>query len=293
MKKARGCLALLLVLALLTSTGSSLAADNNFYLIPDSDSRYLTEGELWGWQYEALGYIYNEIFARHGRAFRTGEKYDAYFSSQAWYQVNPNYRYGLLNKIEASNERLVHDVLIDMRAQKTTNPTGKALPKGNSAGRYSDLMYFSIYSLKPNQKLAVYTGPGTEYFRAANGKAAVSTNDVVRFAGVEIGWALIEYTISKSASRIGYIDLAELRDDLVLDELLFSYEECTVTKRCQLTDDPDNSRTALMTLDAGATVYMLTMYSSGKRDWAYVQYYTSSGLVRGFIPLDCVSGGVG
>lgn len=68
---------------------------NNYFIIPDSDTRLLTEEELWGWQYEAVGYIYNEIFARHGRPFRAGEKYDVYFRSQAWYQVNSQYRYGL------------------------------------------------------------------------------------------------------------------------------------------------------------------------------------------------------
>lgn len=41
---------------------------NNYFIIPDSDTRLLTEEELWGWQYEAVGYIYNEIFARHGPA---------------------------------------------------------------------------------------------------------------------------------------------------------------------------------------------------------------------------------
>lgn len=56
---------------------------NNYFIIPDSDTRLLTEEELWGWQYEAVGYIYNEIFARHGRPFRAGEKYDVYFRSQA------------------------------------------------------------------------------------------------------------------------------------------------------------------------------------------------------------------
>lgn len=29
-----------------------------------------------------------------GRPFRAGEKYDVYFRSQAWYQVNSQYRYG-------------------------------------------------------------------------------------------------------------------------------------------------------------------------------------------------------
>ena len=54
------CATLLFVSAL------SAASASNFYLIADSDTRELTRDELWEWQYEALGYILNEIFARHG-----------------------------------------------------------------------------------------------------------------------------------------------------------------------------------------------------------------------------------
>ena len=64
------------VLSALTCAAPVLADDalNNFYIVDDSDSRYLTRDELWEWQYDALGYIYNEIFARHGRPFRPGER---------------------------------------------------------------------------------------------------------------------------------------------------------------------------------------------------------------------------
>ena len=67
MKRIRMLVALAAtLLTLLTAVPASIASGlNNFYIIPDSDSRLLTEDELWDWQYEALGYIYNEIFARH------------------------------------------------------------------------------------------------------------------------------------------------------------------------------------------------------------------------------------
>ena len=57
---------------------------NNYFIIPDSDTRLLTEEELWGWQYEAVGYIYNEIFARHGRPFRSGASYRSVASTDRW-----------------------------------------------------------------------------------------------------------------------------------------------------------------------------------------------------------------
>ena len=60
------CLVLLLVLAAQTALADRL------YLIPDSDTRRLTEDELWQWDRESLSFIFNEIFARHGYVFRTG-----------------------------------------------------------------------------------------------------------------------------------------------------------------------------------------------------------------------------
>ena len=59
-------IALILIVALLLPA-CSLAAD--YYIIPDSDTRLLSEHELWDWDYESLGYILNEIFARHGFNF--------------------------------------------------------------------------------------------------------------------------------------------------------------------------------------------------------------------------------
>ena len=39
------------------------------YIIPDSNTRALTEGELWAYTREALRYIRNELLARHGYIF--------------------------------------------------------------------------------------------------------------------------------------------------------------------------------------------------------------------------------
>ena len=61
---------LLLCLCLLPAC----ALGERAYLIPDSDTRKLTESELWAWDYESLGYILNEIFARHGYNFIPGGK---------------------------------------------------------------------------------------------------------------------------------------------------------------------------------------------------------------------------
>ena len=54
------------------------------YIIPDSDTRALTEGELWAYTRETLRYIRNEILARHGYSF-SAQKFADYFGGKAWY----------------------------------------------------------------------------------------------------------------------------------------------------------------------------------------------------------------
>ena len=81
------------------------ALADDLYLIPDSDSRRLTENELWQWDRESLSFIFNEIFARHGFVFQPGGKYDIWFSSMPWYRPNANpdnqrYCYPKLSQLE-------------------------------------------------------------------------------------------------------------------------------------------------------------------------------------------------
>lgn len=55
------------------------------------------------------------------------------------------------------------------------------------------------------QRYAVYSGPGEDYLRGANGKAAVSTNASIQSFAKENGWIMIEYAIDDAHHRIGWI----------------------------------------------------------------------------------------
>lgn len=83
------------------------------YIISDSDTRLLTEEELSKYTKAELGIARNEIYARHGRKFKSAE-YNNYFSSCSWYRVNPNYNYNddssNLNSIENKNAALILSV---------------------------------------------------------------------------------------------------------------------------------------------------------------------------------------
>ena len=74
MKKLFATLFVLLSV-LLTAT----AFADRMYVLPDSETRRLTRTEVEEWDYDSLGYAFNEIFARHGYNFIPGEKYDNYF----------------------------------------------------------------------------------------------------------------------------------------------------------------------------------------------------------------------
>lgn len=55
------------------------------YLMPDSADRYLEASDLEGYSHDEIQLIINEIYARHGREFKTQENI-TYFSAQDWYE---------------------------------------------------------------------------------------------------------------------------------------------------------------------------------------------------------------
>lgn len=277
-------LAILVALALLAAQGAALAS--NFYLIPDSDSRRLTEDELRVWQYDALGYVLNEIFARHGFPLDPDGKYYNYFNSQSWYLEDNGFTYDRINDIEWYNERLVKDVRAAMRAAGDYNLGGKPLPKIEEP-LYNIPRGFMEYSMVSGQKLSVYSGPGTGYVRGANGKAAVSTNGSVYVYGWENGWLLILYRINSGSARMGYVDGSKIKGTVNAGTLQFSYTQTPVLYNCSVTDDPTVAGTPIAILSQGAQVTFLG-WMQNNSSWAYVEANTSAGRVRGCIPADAV-----
>ena len=288
MKRIRIAAALTALLLLTAAFPASASGMNNYYIIPDSDVRLLTEDELWDWQYDALGYIYNEIFARHGRPFESGGRYDLYFRSQAWYRADSGYRYGLLNSVEQANEKLVKQVREDMRAQGTLNPLGKPLPTGDAQAASATVLDFRAYDLAPGQLLDVYTGPGTGYYRSANGRACVSTEASVWVAGREGGWLAVAYETNGGSRRIGYISLSALKDDFSAQSLSLYYTPAALQRSCSLTDEPDGSCAEIAWLTQGTQVTLLGPYTSRSGDnWAYIETGGATP-IRGFVPAGCV-----
>ena len=75
------------------------------YIIPDSDSRYLSRSELAGYSLQEINYAKNEIYARHGRQFASKELQD-YFNSKSWYNgtISPSsFNESVFNDYERKN----------------------------------------------------------------------------------------------------------------------------------------------------------------------------------------------
>jgi hypothetical protein len=284
----------ILLLALLVMLTPLMAAASNFFVFPDSDRRLLTKEEIWEWQYDALGYAFNEIFARNGRPFERGGKYDLYFRSQTWYKVDPNYPAvgEIANSIEWQNEHLIKVVRDEMRALGTKNPDGKVIPIPFDDKIYNLLSGFQEQYFKQNQKLKVFDGPGQHYRRGANGKAAVSTNGRVYAAGWESGWLMVMYQVNSGGVRVGFVSPTEFKDKLDhLPQLQFAQTPARTTRQAQLTEDPVMALTPIASLPAGTPLMWLSRFYSANAAWDYVELTYQGQLMRGFLQEGIVDTG--
>ena len=134
------------------------------------------------------------------------------------------------------------------------------------------------------QKFAVYSGPGENYYRSGNGKAAVSTNDWIQVFGAENGYILIQYNISATQMRFGYIPASSLPKNTTVNPLALSDTPARIISGVSLTDDPLNSGAVLRTLQSGQAVTWLAAMGN----WAYIETAEGGQPVRGFVPVGAI-----
>lgn len=139
------------------------------------------------------------------------------------------------------------------------------------------------------QKLPVYTGPGTEYFRTGNGYAKASTDEEIYAAGQVGSWALIMYPNSqKNGYIVGYVDLSNLQYKISFSKLNFAAQKANITTDCMMTNVPRGVGEDIVAFKAGESVTYLCSYTA-QEAWAYVETVIDRVAVRGFIPAGCVS----
>ena len=291
--------ALLLTLAVALSCAviiPAAAAADSLYIIPDSDRRELTREELWDYKYDTLLYAFNEIYARHGYKFETGSRCYNWFTQMPWYvpnesesKSNHHETYSQCSKLENRNVDLIKSVRAEMRELGTKNPKGKGMPTP-PAQNIDKPRGFNYVNLKAGQKLAVYTAPSADSYRANNGKAAVSTNGAVYALGLDQGWMLMLYEANGAGQyRVGYVDCGKIKGTKPsLDLLSWDGSSCTVEVTTTMTDDPALTGKPLTQLPQGTTVkYLTTMYNS--EPWDYIETTIDGQRARGFVPSGTLS----
>lgn len=165
MKRIVALLFALLTLAAALPAAADGPAYNAYWIIEDSDTRLLTESELWNYSRETLRYIRNEILARGGYAFEMAKFYD-YFNAKPWYRAGG---YGTaeraLSKTAWSNITTVKTVERAMDKQKTANLTGiditEIIAYQNSLGGFGNQLSYGNYRGGGNGKTVIETVPAT------------------------------------------------------------------------------------------------------------------------------------
>ncbi len=167
----------------------------------------------------------------------------------------------------------------------TPSPVPTAAPTPDPLQSVAAMPSYQTPSFPKSKKYKVYSGPGEHYLRGANGKAAVSTNDWIRVYGVDGDWALVEYEVSSSRYRQGYVAVSQLPSSFSAPALQWSWLAAYVTTDCAVTDDPSVSRESIGRLSAGADVWVLARYGG----WLYVQGSIGGTLARGYVDAGAIA----
>ena len=157
----------------------------------------------------------------------------------------------------------------------------RRINEANEGLQYLAYLYPEVVSGQKSGKksYAVYSAPDTSSYRAAKGKASVSTGDDYNLYLTVGDWSLIEYRVSGRTSRFGWAQLGnhgdETTEDLVRVPMLTAYDT-------YLTDDPNVSEYHQAELPAGTKLTAL----SHPDGWAYiyVEATVDGKITRGFVP---------
>ncbi len=130
------------------------------YLVPDANTRYLSDSDVSGMDARIACFAKNEIYARHGRQFVSSEL-SAYFNSQPWYSgtISPNsFSDSVFNEYEMSN--------IQVLLRRENSLTGGA---GYALNNTTD--YTSVY-----QYLTKVNGGGQAQAQTSETQAAATSS---------------------------------------------------------------------------------------------------------------------
>ena len=142
----------------------------------------------------------------------------------------------------------------------------------------------SLVSFTSNQTYPVYSAPDSKSIRGAKSRARVSTNGWIQVFGSEGDWILVQYDITDTHNRIGYIYKNALPADVTVPELNLTSIPSVVHYDVEVTDDPLVSRTPLARLTENSKVTCLGTMG----EWTYIEAEADEEWLRGFVPSACL-----
>lgn len=140
----------------------SIESDNRTdlaeYMLPYSNTQYLTEGDVAGLSKEEIRIALNEIYARHGRIFQS-EDLNAHFSSKSWYE--PKYSAEEFSEIENSimNDYEKKNIEFLAAVRDGKSGSGQAFEEGWMYGMY----YLDLGEGGITAEIGYYTDSGEDY----------------------------------------------------------------------------------------------------------------------------------
>lgn len=157
----------------------------------------------------------------------------------------------------------------------------RRINEANEGLQYFAYLYSEVVAGQTSGKksCAVYSAPDTSSYRAAKGKASVSTGDDYNLYLTVGDWSLIEYRVSLRTSRFGWAQLGkhgdETTNEIVHVPMLTAFDT-------YLTDDPNVSEYHQAELPAGTKLTAL----SHPDGWAYiyVEATVDGKITRSFVP---------
>lgn len=202
------------------STGSHTNRANRLegdYVIPDSNSRYLTDSELKYLSLQELNYAKNEIFARKGRKFQSKELQD-YFNSKAWYRgtIEPEaFQVESLSACEKANAELLSRLEFDRDSKGYQLDSGTTAAAAGSQRRQA-MDYVGRWVEAGRVRCGIDIEPASQgnYLIKIHGSESLSEGTDWSFVGTfdsETGAMLY------SGSRVDYIhNIDEVRQETVV-----------------------------------------------------------------------------
>lgn len=132
--------------------------DTSEYILPYSDTRYLTEGDVAGLSEDEIRIALNEIYARHGRIFQS-EDLNAHFSSKSWYE--PKYSAEEFSAIESSIMNDYEKKNIEFLAEVRDGKSGSG--QGFEEGWMYGMYYLDLGEGGITAEIGYYSDSGEDY----------------------------------------------------------------------------------------------------------------------------------